>query len=265
MAIAKAIRSLILVTSVFLACEERADIDILSARTDLIAVEAILTNENISHTVRLVLPYQKINGTSMPVRGAVVTISDGSAILHLTPADSGRYLTPKTRFVSGKKYTLEIHYQGKTFTASDESVAVESLSPLSYYVTKDGYRFNWSKSGTQANYIEYKIDWRGTPSCTNPTACMAKLMYYDLKTIDTNEIFKPAAVDFVFPPQSTIIRRKFSVSAEYRDFLRSMLSETQWRGSVFDVQRDNPPTNLSEGAIGFFTVSTVVSDTLKIQ
>ncbi|HEY0772396.1 MAG TPA: hypothetical protein VGD31_18880, partial [Sphingobacteriaceae bacterium] len=71
--------------------------------------------------------------------------------------------------------------------------------------------------------------------------------------------------DFIFPSRSTVIRRKFSVSDRYRAYLRSMLSETEWRGSVFDVQRDNAPTNFTPGAIGFFAVSTVVADTLKIQ
>jgi hypothetical protein len=43
-----------------------------------------------------------------------------------------------------------------------------------------------------------------------------------------------------------------------------MLSETEWRGGVFDVQRDNVSTNLSEGAVGFFAVATVVADTTVI-
>jgi hypothetical protein len=43
-----------------------------------------------------------------------------------------------------------------------------------------------------------------------------------------------------------------------------VLSETEWRGGAFDVQRENVPTNLSKGAIGFFAVSTVLSDTTII-
>ena len=43
-----------------------------------------------------------------------------------------------------------------------------------------------------------------------------------------------------------------------------MLSETEWRGAVFDVHRADVTTNLSNGAIGFFAVSTIVSDTTVI-
>ena len=44
-----------------------------------------------------------------------------------------------------------------------------------------------------------------------------------------------------------------------------MLSETEWRGGLFDVKRANVITNLSEGAVGFFAVSTVVTDTTTVD
>jgi hypothetical protein len=254
---------LIFLTELFISCEEEANIPFDTENTNLLAVEAVVTNENINHIVRLTLPYQKQNGISTPVSGAIVSITDGTLAIVLTPGDSGKYFTPKMRFVSGKTYSLTINLNGKQYSARDSSLPVESLSALSYANADGGYRFNFFDTGSQPNYIEYSIDWINTPSCTS--GCRGKIFYYDLKTVDANELFKPQKTDFVFPSQSTIIRRKFSMSNEYRSYLRSMLSETQWRGSVFDVQRDNAPTNLSEGAIGFFAVSTVVSDTLKIH
>jgi hypothetical protein len=252
------------VIGIFFGCEERTDIGIDSENTNLIAVEGVVTNENRTHTLRLTLPYQKQNGKSVPVTGAIVSISDATASIGLTPGDSGRYFTPQMRFVSGKTYSLTILYNGKQFTAQDSSVPVESLNPLSYSGANGGYRLNFFETGTQPYYIDHDINWSNTSSCPG-TSCKARVVYYDLKTVDANELFKPDKTDFIFPSQSTIIRRKFSVSDHYRSYLRAMLSETQWRGSVFDVQRDNAPTNLSQGAIGFFAVSTVVTDTLKIQ
>ena len=254
---------LIFLAGILISCEEEANIPFDSENTKLLAVEAVVTNENINHVVRLTLPYQKQNGTSTPVNNANVSISDGTSSIALTPGDSGHYFTPKMRFVSGRTYSITINFNGKQYSAQDSSVPVESLSALSYANAPGGYRINFFDTGSQPNYIEYSLDWTNTPSCLSE--CKAKIYYYDLKTVDANELFKPEKTDFVFPSQSTIIRRKFSMSDEYRSYLRSMLSETQWRGSVFDVQRDNAPTNLSQGAIGFFAVSTVVSDTLKIQ
>jgi hypothetical protein len=79
-----------------------------------------------------------------------------------------------------------------------------------------------------------------------------------------NEIFKPAKEDFSFPVNSVVIRKKYSVSPAYRAFLRSVLSETEWRGGLFDVDRANATTNLSAGAVGFFAVTTVLTDTMTI-
>jgi hypothetical protein len=47
-------------------------------------------------------------------------------------------------------------------------------------------------------------------------------------------------------------------------FIRTLLSETEWRGGLFDVQPGNVQTNLSEGAVGYFAVSTVVGDSTII-
>lgn len=263
MAINKTISSLLLMLcGMFFSCEEEANIAFETQDVNLLAIEGVVTNENINHTIRLSLPYQKQNNAATPVPDAIASISDGITSVQLVHSENGKYLTPKMRFVSGRTYTLTITYNGRQYVAQDSSLPVEPLNALSYANADDGYRFNFFETGTQPYYIEYTVDWADTPSCVGN--CEAKIYYYDLKTVDANGIFKPDQADFVFPPQSTVVRRKFSVSDKYRSFLRSVLSETQWRGSVFDVQRDNAPTNLSEGAIGFFAVSTVAADTVKV-
>jgi len=50
---------------------------------------------------------------------------------------------------------------------------------------------------------------------------------------------------------------------DYADFYRSLLIETVWRGSVFDVYQSNVRSNMSEGAMGYFGAATVeVTDTV---
>jgi len=43
------------------------------------------------------------------------------------------------------------------------------------------------------------------------------------------------------------------------------MMETEWQGGWFDVKRGNVKTNMSEGAVGYFLVSTVVTDTTYIE
>ncbi len=117
-------------------------------------------------------------------------------------------------------------------------------------------------AGENPNYINHFVTWQFTNFCeSTPLECSGRVIFYDLKTVDVNEVAKPEKEEFTFPAQSIIVRTKYSVSEQYKNFLRSVLSETEWRGGVFDVERANAPTNLSSGAAGFFAVSTIVSDT----
>lgn len=262
------IRNLVLIFfCVLAACEERIDIPLLLEDKNLLAVEGVLTNENISHTITLTVPYKMMNSKAVPVSGAVVQILEGnSAIYTLTevPAGSGHYVTPVFRAVFGTTYTLLIQYQGKEYFAQDSSVPVEPLPALDYYKVSDQYSLAFNESGQNTSYIDHRIDWKTTSDCLPGNTCEGRIVFYDLKTIDVNEIYKPGKTEFLFPVNSTIIRKKYSISSAYRTFLRSVLSETEWLGGLFDVERANATTNLSAGAIGFFAVTSVVSDTTRV-
>ncbi|HTJ48991.1 MAG TPA: DUF4249 family protein [Cyclobacteriaceae bacterium] len=247
------------------ACEESANIHLSTEETNLIVVEGIVTSENTNHLIKLSHTYQNINGIAEPVSGASIEITEGLNNYPLieSPAGSGEYYTPIMRAVTGKTYTITIQYQSKTYTAQDSPLPVEPLPTIQYYKTNNQYSLSLSNYGQDANFINHSISWKNTPACTSGI-CESKVVYYDLKTIDVNEIFKPKKEDLLFPVNSTIIRTKYSVSDAYKSYLRSMLSETEWHGGIFDVQRANVSTNLSEGAVGFFAVSTIVSDTTMV-
>ncbi len=141
---------------------------------------------------------------------------------------------------------------------------VSRYAVVCLYRVNDQYSLALNESGENANYIDHRIDWKTTADCLPGNTCEGRIVFYDLKTIDVNEIYKPGKTEFLFPVNSTIIRKKYSISSAYRTFLRSVLSETEWRGGLFDVERANATTNLSAGAIGFFAVTSVVSDTTVV-
>jgi hypothetical protein len=250
-----------------ISCEERIDISMPGGVTSLMIVEGMLTNENKNHLVKLSLPYKKQNGTPEPATGASVWVSDDLTNYPLaeSPAGSGSYYTQTMRAVTGKIYTLHVQYQGKEYIARDSPVPVQPLRGLKYIESSEGYRLTPEPEGQDPNYVEHIFSWKNTSSCIAGSSCEGRIIFYDLKTIDVNEIYKPDKELFYFPKQTSVVRRKYSVSDAYRTFLRSMLSETEWRGGVFDVQRSDVPTNLSEGAIGFFAVCSVVSDSTVVQ
>lgn len=248
--------------------EEKIDKPLQTNELDLLVVEGVLTNEKLNHRIKLTRPYQELNGISEPVTGANIVVIEGNEKVYSTvefPAGSGDYYTEELTAVFGKPYTLFIQYNGKDYFAVARSVPVEPMSDLQYDKVSEGlYELQINDSGGSPSYVDHYISWANTSACQATALCEGRLVYYDLKTIDVNSLFKPDKEDLWFPVNTVIVRRKYSVSPEYKTFLRSVLSETEWRGGAFDVQRENVTTNLSEGAIGFFAVSTVLSDTIII-
>lgn len=247
-------------------CEERVNLPLSPEDTGLLVVEGVITNENKNHLVTLTFPYAEQNGEVQPVSAASVFVFEDSTAYALTeiPAGSGKYYTPLLRGLVGKLYTLFIQYDGRRYFAHDTPVPVEPLQDLSYYETPNGYALTLNSGGVDPYYIEHTISWTNTNSCKTGSSCEGRVMFYDLKTIDVHEMYKPDKEIFYFPKNSVVVRKKFALSPAYKDFLRSMLSETSWRGGLFDIERANVPTNLSEGAVGFFAVCSVVSDTTLI-
>ena len=253
------------------ACEEPLERTIAPGLQDWLVVESVLTNENVSQKVKLSHPHVDVGGQPRAATGALVgVVEEGGAVFLFQemPVGSGVYMSAPFRATFGRSYTLVVRYRGAEYRATDASEPVDPLPPLRYNradTVPTFYRLEEGESGNRPNYIEHQISWQNTAQCQAGQACRAMVTVYSLKNIDVNSLFKPGKKDFIFPAGSTIIRRKYAVSDAYKAYLRSMLSETEWRGGVFDVERGNAASNLGPGATGFFAVTTVLGDTTLVQ
>ncbi len=256
-----------------LSCEEQLDENIKAQSTNLLVVEGMLTNERVNHKITLTLPHAQQNDEPLAASGAFVAIIDSDenvTLLRELPRGSGNYYTDSLRAVFGKFYLLFIRYQGQEYRAIDTPPPGQLLPPLQteeVIVNNTPQRkIVFEESGTAPSYTDYYINWSNTSQCVGqPANCRAKLAYYDLKNIDVQEIYAPDKAPVHFPVGSRIIRKRYSTSEAYTEYLRSILSETEWRGGAFDIERNNVPTNLSEGAVGFFAVTAVVTDTTFVE
>lgn len=250
--------TIIIAIVILTSCEDVVNRPFKSGDRKLV-VEGVISNENTRHLISLRWSASTPNGLATRVDGAIVTISDGTTTYALLrDGAAGDYYTPPMRAVVGQTYTLRILYDGKEYVAQDSPVPAEPMNPLSYRKVNNGYAINFEESGEDANYVRHDIAWY-SPDCPS-SSCFGQVMYYDLKTIDVNEGTKPPKEDFVFPAGSAVTRRKYSLSPAYKTYLRAVLSETEWRGSAFDVEHANAPTNLTNGATGFFATCSVVVD-----
>lgn len=256
---------------VLFSCEERIDWDLQTRKLPVLVVDGMITNERKPHCVSLTKPVTELNQPPQPVSGALVAISDGDSVLMLNEdiARPGYYYTDSTvQGVVGKIYYLYIRINNIEFGARAMMYPVDPLQPLKYHRIAENnnfYELNYRES-SDPSMMKVYLDWSHLADQNDKEKAKAYIHYYTLKSIDVNELFKPDRERVVFPAGTFVLRKKFSLSPDYREFLRSMLMETEWKGGVFDVLPANVKSNITGGrAAGFFAASTVISDTSVIM
>ncbi|MFC2098142.1 DUF4249 family protein [Bacteroidota bacterium] len=261
---------LLAILSLLLSCnEEPIDWELDTHRPDLLVVEAVLTNERKAHEVKISRPVADPSDVPEPVEGAAIAIFDGTNATLLSESSPGIYHTvPSFRAVYNKLYYLVIYNDGREYSAASFLVPVRRLDPLQYKRVQG--QQNWYElvlhETQDASMVEIWLDWSHLPAFRGQPAeaTQARIVYYTVKSIDVNQWFKPGKERVFFPAGTRVVRRKYSMNQYQEDFVRTMMAETEWRGGLFDVQPGNVRTNLTQGAVGYFSVSTVVADSSVI-
>ena len=255
-----------------MACTDEIDWDLKYQEMDLIVVEAKITDDIKSHEVNISKPLHEMNGTPEPVSGLVVELADGRSFYPLREDISrpGTYLTsPNFAGEAGKGYQLRIHQGDNLITAISYMREVTPFQNMRTYLVQTNpplYEVHITDSDEPA-IVRLKLEWSHVPGydTLSHEENHALIYHYTLGTIDVNRMFPPEREHVRFPPGTIVFREKESVNGPYEEFLRGIVSETDFRGGVFDVLPGNARTNLSEGAIGYFTATQVIRDTLVID
>lgn len=255
-----------------LGCTDEADWDLKYQEEDLIVVEGKITDESKSHEIKLTRPLNEMNGSPQVVSGAVVEIYDSRELIPLQEDISrpGTYLTPPS--FAGKVdngYQLRIHLGDHLITAITYMRAVTPFQNMRIYPVQTNpllYEVYIADSDEPA-IVRLELDWSHLPGYdTLPSDQNHALIYhYTLGSVDVNRMFPPDREVVRFPPGTIVFREKESVNGHYEEFLRGMVAETDFRGGVFDVLPGNARTNLTEGAIGYFTAAEVIRDRMEIE
>jgi hypothetical protein len=248
-------------------CEVEYPWKLQSDNTQTLVVDGILTNELKAQIIKLSLVNPGINMPYQPVSGAAISVSDNTHLYIFSESsqEPGSYYSTPFQAVVDKNYVLKIGVQSSIYTASAYMVAITALGQIKIIRDKNLYRYNDVKYGNPA-MIEVFYDWSSdTAYCSSYGSCQAQETFYVLNNVDVNKEFGPSKDTIFFPKGTKIIRKKYSLSEEHQDFLRSLLMETEWRGGIVDVQQGNVSTNISNGARGFFGACMVLSDTTVVK
>lgn len=248
-------------------CEEVTDWDQQGTFTPRLVVDGMVTNQQGYSYVKLSLPVTASGEIPRTVSNAEVFISTGDSLVPFTEdmTEPGTYRPdPSMRAVIGRIYHLEISFENFSFTASAGMIPVAPFSPFLYNADDDKagyYRINPTDTNNPT-MLRYTVEWVDDQSGQEVKSIF---YHYTLSTIDVNQFFKPGQQSLSFPGNARIIREQYSLSPDHEQYIRSLLSETEWKGGWFDVLPGNLHTNLSRGGTGYFAASSMLVDTVYFE
>lgn len=256
-------------------CEKQVKWELDNNSLNTIVVEGIITDEQKIQEITLKYSANNLNEEPFPATGAIVMVSNEDSVYSFTesPAGSGKYksVTPFTAILN-RNYTLFINHNEKYYSATTYMIQGEEFSPLRYSKNSndDNYHIDWvANAYDPESYAMYEVllDWSGVPGYQSfpPESCRAVCLYYTLPTLDVSEVIAPGKQKISFPLGTIITERRYSITASQAYFIRALLLETTWQGGLFDSERYNIPTNLSGGAVGYFSVNAVTSLSLTVE
>jgi len=271
------VSSILIATSILTlnSCTERVDIKLDSTFTRLI-VEGTITTDTTAHCVRLSKSADYFYNSPTPsVSNAVITISDGDTSWVLTedPTKPGYYYTDSLVYgIQGKTYKLLI--ENIDINDDDEKEVYEATSYLPLVAPIDSieliYRMYPFGSVWDVNmfaldppsreYYLFKIYINDTMiSDTLSEVSSTDDAFFNgnySNGINVQILVEDRANEKLFPGDKVTLELN-SISEEYFKFFIAMQSSTGFSTPLFSGPPANPPTNLSNGALGFFTAFSV--------
>ncbi|MCB0735239.1 MAG: DUF4249 domain-containing protein [Bacteroidetes bacterium] len=269
----------------FSACEQIVDLQVPES-DPLLVVEAAISNDSVPFRVKLSLsqPYFNQDERTYVDDAQVIISGSNGTIDTLYHQDTGTYSTKTVRWcVVGETYTLSIRYKGKTYTSSEKCKFQEPIDFLMSFYLPDqngfiepGY-YVFEKAGESEAVGDYYF-WKiyRNDSLINEFGYLLdedefrETSFFNLN-IDPDDPLKdmdknilPRPFPFKFDPNDHVRVEQYNISQGYYDFLNELQTQVSRSGAPFDPPPVNPNFNISNGAIGYFSVSNVSRDTLTI-
>lgn len=261
---------LLLLTVLILgSCEKETYWNSVSTPADKVVVEGMITNELKIQEIRLSKPFSGPNGSPEAITGAEVLVSSNVNVYKFDedPLRAGYYISEQ-EFAgkAGRNYSLLINYNNNIISAKADMAPGADFTFLRYNRQNKTalFKIYWVANPYNAKrpaMYEILLDWSTVPGYENADqgSTKARLLYYTLPTLDVNQIFAPAMESILFPPGTVIIENRYSLTLEHAEYIRALLSETNWQGGLFNSAPSNMPTNLSSNGVGFFGAAFITT------
>ena len=269
----------ILLSLLLVSCSEIIQLDLNQGENNKLVVEGSITTEYKIHRVKLSRTADYFfNQPGLPELGANVSISDGDTIIQMIDnGNKGIYATEDS--CAGKidhNYTLNIQLaNGEQYTASE---SIKSLMPV------DSVRYEYVEApfpNMDDDYY-YNINIFASEDPAPGDFYLWELFINNKHVSDTLRLKVFVSDDMVNGsyignwtvysiPEYKIDRdtnevrlQMLSISEGKYNFYFSSLLETDFSGGGFSGPPANIPSNISNGALGFFSASAVTESKIAL-
>lgn len=271
----KKINIIIAILSLFAfnSCEDVIEIDLDNIDPKLV-IEGIITDNQGAFTVKLSKTGDYFEPGIYPdVSDAVIVISDNSGNTEtLQETEAGFYKTENTQGITDVTYFLSVNSDGKEYTARSLMPEKVNINTLSYEYIEATPRFDEGYiiychfiDPVGASYYRFKIFLNGI--LLNDSE---NLLIRDDKIFEGNEVEIPLMTE-TFSVNDTITVELLSINKETYNYYKTLINIVGGNtgggpaGQMSGSTPANPESNLSNGAMGYFSAYTVSTNTIIIQ
>ncbi len=261
---------LMLVVAIF-SCEETIEYPLDDQGDRKVIINGWVTDKDEAHEVRVHYSRNYFDsGDPEGISGATVIITEdnGSQIDTLQEIEAGVYRTTTLEGHRGSIYHLQVQIGEELYEAQDELLPVAPITDLkaefSYTSEKTGY--NWYEILLSALEPRDETNFYFWKTYINDTLDIDPyyIIYSNDDIVDGSDI-----VDF---PMGIYVKEKdhvrvemLSLSKEAYDYYVGVDEQINFSGGPSGSTPANVPTNVSNGAFGFFGASAVSDFSLEIK
>ena len=264
----------VLLASGFYSCQKVVSVDLNQSNPQIVIVGLVADQGGTdSVLVNMTGDYFTPTLNFPAVTGANVVISDNVGNTDtLKEADAGVYYSPDPRGVPGRTYTMNVIVNGTVYDAVssmpqkvgiDSFYAVKSNGPFG---RRSGYQFyvRFKDPPQLGNY--YRIvphaDFIPADSLFGDSG---GIFLYDDEYTTGNEVSFEFRLGGTIVPGDTIGVDLLCIDKATYEYLRTLRTTIQTDRSPTSLAPSNPSTNISNGALGYFSAYTIDSRTLVVK
>lgn len=244
----------------FSSCTKVVTIELEDPNPKLV-VESIISDQIQPYSVKLTMTAPYFDETNPVVADALVYISDDLGNMDtLIYNGNGYYVSNGNRQTQqGQTYYLKVIHDGNTYEAQsrvpDYKMNVDSVSVIYEEATafsEAGYNviLNGQENASTVDFVRFQF-YKNDTLQTNP------FKYFISDDIYVNGSYIIAQVPYNYQSGDTARVEVQSIDRNYYKFLYTLSTQAQNTGGPFDTAPANPPTNLNNGALGYFAACSI--------